>query len=210
MALLELTSSAGTVESSEHAEFRPEELLRCLQRHDVDFVVIGGLAGMVLGSAYPSYDLDIAYERAPMNLDRLAAALRDLGATLRGAPADLPLQLDAKTLANGANFTFDTPYGALDIFAEPAGAPRYAELQAAGQTAEIEGVPVRVSSLEHLIAMKEAAGRPKDKLMATEYRGLADRRYVVELLDGIPGAFERAQLGRRQADAGETVPLDDL
>jgi hypothetical protein len=37
-----------------------------------------------------------------------------------------------------------------------------------------------------------------------------DARNVAELLDGIPGAYERAQLGLRQASAGQTVPLDAL
>ena len=37
-----------------------------------------------------------------------------------------------------------------------------------------------------------------------------DPRDVVELLDGIPGAFERAQLGLDQARSGETIPLDEL
>jgi hypothetical protein len=160
--------------SREGPEFRPKELLACLRRHEVDFVVIGGLAGMALGSAYPSFDLDVAYERGAENLEHLAAALRELGATLRGAPPDLPFQLDAKTLADGANFTFDTPFGSFDIVADADGAPRYAELKSTGEDVEIEGVPVRIASLDHLIAMKEAAGRPKDKLMATEYRALSD------------------------------------
>jgi hypothetical protein len=155
-------------------EFRPQPLLECLRRNEVDFVVIGGLAGMALGSAYPSYDLDVVYERGKPNLERLAAALRELGATLRGAPRGLPFLLDAKTLENGANFTFDTRFGSLDILAEPVGAPRYSELRAAGQDLEIDGIPVRVASIDHLIAMKEAAGRTKDKLMATEYRGISD------------------------------------
>ena len=37
-----------------------------------------------------------------------------------------------------------------------------------------------------------------------------DARSVVELLDGGPGAYERAQLGLEQARTGETVALDDL
>jgi hypothetical protein len=37
-----------------------------------------------------------------------------------------------------------------------------------------------------------------------------DARNVVELLDGLPGAYERAQLGLAQAKAGDAVPLDDL
>jgi hypothetical protein len=157
------------------AEFQPKPLLRSLIEHDVDFVVIGGLAGMARGSSYPSYDLDLAYARDRANLERLAATLRELGATLRGAPAGLPFQLDAKTLAEGANFTFDTRFGPLDILGDPTGAPPYERLRAgAGERVLIEGEPVAVASLDHLIAMKEAAGRPKDILMATEYRALSD------------------------------------
>ena len=129
---------------------------------------------MALGSAYPSSDLDVAYERGPENLERLATALRELRATLRGARKGLPIVLGAKTLENGVDFTFDTPFGSVDILAEPIGAPRYSELKASRQDVEIAGVPVRIASIDHLIAMKEAAGRTKDKLMATEYRGISD------------------------------------
>ena len=38
----------------------------------------------------------------------------------------------------------------------------------------------------------------------------ADARNVVELLDGISGAYDRAQLGRAQAAAGDTIAVDDL
>jgi hypothetical protein len=157
------------------AEFEPKPLLRSLIAHGVDFVVIGGLAGMARGSSYPSYDLDLAYARDRDNLERLAETLRELGATLRGAPAGLPFQLDAKSLSEGANFTFDTRFGPLDILGEPSGAPPYERLrEGAGERLLIEGEPVAVASLDHLIAMKEAAGRPKDILMATEYRVLSD------------------------------------
>ena len=139
-------------------------------------MLIGGMAGVVRGSSYPTYDVDIAYGRARENLERLAAALNDLGATLRGAPAGLPFILDARTLENGAHFTFETPHGSLDILTDPDGAPRYDELkQAAGEPEELEGVMILVASLDHLIAMKDAAGRTKDKLMATEYRMLSDQ-----------------------------------
>ena len=159
--------------SQEHAELRLKEIVEHLSRHEVDFVLIGGMAGMALGSAYPSYDVDIAYARDPENLARLTTALRELGATLRDAP-DRPLELDADTLSKGASFTFATPYGSLDILTDPLGSPPYPQLRDAGQDLQIEGVLVRVVSLDHLIAMKEATGRTKDKLMATEYRALSD------------------------------------
>ncbi len=156
-------------------EFRPKPILHTLLEHRVDFVLIGGLAGIIHGSSYPSYDVDVAYARDDDNLERLAAALRELRATLRGALKDVPFQLDAKTLKNGAHFTFETEFGSLDILSDPDGAPPYIRLREdAGEPVEFEGEWIRVATLDHLIAMKEASGRNKDKLMATEYRVLSD------------------------------------
>ncbi len=154
--------------------FDPLPLLEALARAEIDFVLIGGVAGGSYGSAHGTFDVDVAYARDRDNLERLAAVLRELGATLRGAPPDLPFQLDAKTLENGANFTFETAQGSLDILSDPVGAPPYSELKAKGTTIAVRGFDVVVASLDHLIAMKEAAGRTKDKLHATEYRMLSD------------------------------------
>jgi hypothetical protein len=160
----------------EPADFNPRPILQKLLEHNVDFVLIGGLAGIARGSSYPSYDVDIAYARDDENLERLATALRELGATLRGAPPDIRFLLDARTLKAGAHFTFETPYGSIDILTDPDGAPPYDRLKtAAGRPAEVEGEHIFVASLDHLIAMKEASGRTKDKLMATEYRVLSDQ-----------------------------------
>ena len=157
-------------------EFDPGQIFDTLVRHKVDFVVVGGLAGIAHGSAYNTEDVDVAYERSRGNLERLAAALRELGATLRGAPTALPFQLDAETLRAGMNFTFDTKFGSFDILGEPAGAPRYETLRADGEWESLWGVTIRIASLDHLIAMKEAAGRPRDLTMAAEYRTIADLR----------------------------------
>jgi hypothetical protein len=155
-------------------EFLPAPILNALAAHDVDFVLIGGLAGVARGSAYATFDVDIAYARDAENLERLAAALQELGATLRGAPPDVPFLLDAETIAKGAHFTFDTRYGSLDILTDPDGAPPFAGLVARSDHGDVDGVTVRIASLDHLIAMKEASGRTKDKLMATEYRVISD------------------------------------
>jgi hypothetical protein len=155
--------------------FRARRLLRVLVEHDVDFVVVGGIAGIARGSAYMTEDLDIAYARDPENLQRLAATLRELGARLRGAPTDVPFILDAKTLAAGAHFTFDTDRGPLDLLDRPDGSPPYDELRRrAGPPQTVDGLPVLVASLDDLIAMKEATGRPRDKVVASELRLLAD------------------------------------
>lgn len=152
-------------------------LLGTLVALGVDFVLIGGQAGIAHGSSYPSYDLDVAYARDPDNVTRLVAALEEVGVRLRGAPQDLPFILDAKTIENGANFTFITPYGDFDILADAAGMPPYDDLKSAAVAREIFGHLVRVASIDHLIAMKRAVGRTKDKLMVEEYIVLADEQH---------------------------------
>lgn len=152
----------------------PRPLLRALEHHGVDFVVIGGLAGLAQGSSYPTFDLDVAYARDPVNLRRLAAALEEIGVTLRGAPSDLPFKPDVPTLSNGANFTFDTAFGSFDILGDIAGVKDYEGLRTRAKVEEIAGVGVRVASLDDLIAMKRAANRVKDQLMVLEYVELAD------------------------------------
>jgi transcriptional regulator with XRE-family HTH domain len=144
-------------------------LLDALDRNEVEFVVIGGVAGLAHGSAYPTYDLDIAYARDARNLGRMAQALRDIGVTLRGAPEDLPFQVDAKTLDAGMNFTFRTDFGEFDILGHVEGIRGYEDLRAHAKVQEVAGIPVRVASLNHLIGMKRRIDRTKDQLMIEEY-----------------------------------------
>jgi hypothetical protein len=159
---------------SDAEDFDPLPLLEALSAGDVDFVVVGGVAGGAHGSSYPTFDLDIAYARDRENLERLARVLTGLGAALRGAPPNLPFHPDADTLQAGAQFTFTTRFGPLGILGRPDGSPPYPELRGSATIADVRGRAVKVASLDHLIAMKEASGRTKDKLMATEYRVLSD------------------------------------
>jgi hypothetical protein len=153
-------------------KYRPFKALRVLRDRGVRFVAIGGFAGRVRGSPLITNDLDVCYARDATNLMAMASALRALGATLRGAPPDVPFILDAKTLEMGDRFTFTTNAGSLDIMGAPDGVPGgFDELVRTSDEIEVEeGLFVRVAALEDLIRMKRAAGRPKD-LMALEILG---------------------------------------
>ena len=151
-----------------------QPLLEALERNAVDFIIIGGVAGMVHGSAALTFDFDLLYLRDDKNLERLAAVLVELNVTLRNAPADLPFQSDARTLAAGSNFTFESDVGPFDILGHADGMRSYEAMRADAVREELWGVPVRVASVEDLIRMKRAAGRPKDKSMAEELTALLE------------------------------------
>ena len=76
-------------------------ILRLLADFQVDFIVVGGVAGNILGSARLTYDLDLVYKRSRVNLERLVRALAPVHPYLRGAPPGLPFTFDLKTLRNG-------------------------------------------------------------------------------------------------------------
>ena len=155
-------------------------LLTPLVRRGVDFVLIGGMAGLSHGSSYPTYDLDVLYARDRENIGRLVDALREIGVRLRGAPPDLPFLLDAKTIEKGSNFTFITSHGDFDILGNADGMPAYEVLRSEASLRDILGLEVRVASIDHLIAMKRAANRPKDRLMVEEYIVIADEQRRVD------------------------------
>lgn len=143
-------------------DFDAVGILRILLEKRVHFVVIGGIAGNLLGSTTVTRDLDIMYARDQPNLEALASALRDLEVTLRGADHGLPFRVDERTLHNGLNFTFDTRLGPFDCLGEVEGGFSYDVLQPNAETVPVGGITVEVSSLDDLIRMKRATGRARD------------------------------------------------
>src|SRR5579884_3974990 len=89
--------------------------LKALLERGVNFVVVGGYAATLHGGSYLTSDLDICYERAPENMQRLVSALLPYHPRLRGAPPDLPFIFDVKTLSQGMNFTLQTDLGPIDL-----------------------------------------------------------------------------------------------
>jgi predicted nucleotidyltransferase len=153
-------------------EFRLGELLRRLVDGGVDFVVIGGIAAIAHGSPQVTQDLDIAYATDEANLERLGTVLVALGATLCGVTDDVPFVPDGHTLRRTRMLTLDTSEGRLDLLAEPDGASGYAALRANAIEATVSDATVRIAGLEDLLAMKKAAGRPKDRIYVEELEAI--------------------------------------
>ena len=151
---------------SELRRFRPEAILRSLIAHGVQFIVVGGLAAQAHGSPSLTGDLDICYARDGDNLGRLAGTLEELAAVRRGLPADtlrMP-PLDARTLRAGGLFTLTTSAGDFDLLANPDPELDFERLRVTALSTTVAGQAVLVASLEDLISMKRAAGRPKDRI----------------------------------------------
>lgn len=143
-------------------QFRPTPLLRKLIDRGVDFVVVGGIAMVLQGSARYTGDLDICYATDKTNLEALGEVLIELGATLHGVPERVPFVPDARTLHQTMILTLDTADGKIDLLVEPAGSPHYVLLKDRATEATLDRLSFRIASLDDLESMKRAAGRPKD------------------------------------------------
>ena len=153
-----------------------EGLLRALTSPVVDFILVGGVAARAHGSARLTQDLDVVYSRAPDNVARLVAALEPLEAYLRGAPPGLPFVLDVATVTRGRNCTLTTRLGDLDLLGEITGGGRHEDLLPGTLELSLFGLRCRCLSLESLIHVKRAAGRPRDLEAIAELEALREER----------------------------------
>jgi hypothetical protein len=142
----------------------------------VEFIVIGGIAAGVHGSARTTTDLDVVYRRTPQNIARLVAALAPHEPYLRGAPPGLPFIWDQRTLERGLNFTLLTTFGALDLLGEVTGGGGYDELLPYSASVRLYDIDVLCLGMERLIHVKRAAGRPKDFEAIAELEAIYEER----------------------------------
>lgn len=151
-----------------------DKFLPVLVNGGIEFILIGGVAGNVLGSARLTFDVDVVYNRSKTNLERIATILKSYQPYLRGAPPGLPFVLDVPTLRNGLNFTLTTSLGDLDLLGEVVGGGGYRDLLSHTFVVEAFGVKFRCIDLPTLIKLKRAAGRPKDLESIAELEALLE------------------------------------
>ncbi len=142
-------------------------ILETLSRHRVRFVLIGGLAAVAHGSPLATFDADITPDPERGNLGRLASALSELEAKLRGPGFEsIEVPLDDRTFDRLTTATFRTKHGNLDVVIRPDAPKRrsftYRDLKAGAVAQTVFGVRVYIASLDHIIASKEASGRDRD------------------------------------------------
>jgi hypothetical protein len=162
--------------------------LQVLCDAEVRFVIIGGAAAAAHGSAYPTHDLDICYDRGGDSIERLAKALEPYRPRLRGIQEPLPFCFDSTTIARGMNFTLTTDIGDIDLFGEVSGIGGYKEVKALSTTLVLFGFQCPVLSLDGLIQSKRAVARPKDLLVLREIEALREMETRVKGRSGPAGA----------------------
>jgi predicted nucleotidyltransferase len=151
-------------------------IVRVLGDAAVDYIVVGGVAANIHGSARTTLDIDVVYSRTAANVERLTAALSPYQPYLRGAPPGLPFTFDPATVNRGLNFTLTTTLGDIDFLGEVAGGGGFEQLRPHAESVELEGRQCLVVSLEKLIALKRAAGRGKDREVLAELEALLEER----------------------------------
>ena len=142
--------------------------------HQVDFVIVGGVAIRLHSSAYITNDLDFCYSRSKENLHRLVAALSAFEPRPRDFPPELPYFFDETTLSNATNFTFETKIGSIDLLGEVAGVGDYQDAVERSVEFLIYDGLVKALTLDALIDAKTAADRPKDRLVLPELKALRE------------------------------------
>jgi hypothetical protein len=150
-------------------------IVEVLNRHGVDYIVIGAFAAIAQRAPIPaSRDIDLTPDTTVENLNRLSAALKELGARIRTTAVDggLPFDHDGKSLGGGTVWNLICPHGEFDISFRPSGFEEgFSQLALRAHKVSVGGVQVMIADLKDVIRSKEAAGRPKDlQVLPTLYR----------------------------------------
>jgi len=140
-------------------------LLDELSSVGVEFIVVGGAAGVIHGAPVTTKDLDIVHRRSPENIARLMRVLGDIGAHFWPDPAQRRLPPRDSDLAGHGQLNLQTRMGRLDVLCELNDQRGYEELLAHTEEVPMGAALVRLLDLPTLIEVKAAAGRLKDRMV---------------------------------------------
>jgi hypothetical protein len=148
------------------------DLLELLSKNHVDFIIIGGYAGIVYGCTYVTQDVDICIDLACENLLRLQSTLNDFHPVHRMTPNRIKLELTESNCTQFKNLYLDTDLGQLDCLGYVEGVGDYSQAKEKSQIVEVETFRARVLNLDSLIESKKALNRPRDRQMLRELQAI--------------------------------------
>ncbi len=138
-----------------------EQILQALAEHDVDYVLVGGMAVQTHGHMRTTVDIDVIPKPDRSNLQRLADALNALEAQVLN-PGHEGEEIDATMLPRATLWQFSSKHGPIDVLHDAPGAPPYDELRQHSLQVKLGKMDIAVVGLDDLISMKRASGRPED------------------------------------------------
>jgi hypothetical protein len=138
-------------------------LLASLKKEKVNFVLIGGFAGVVHGCTLVTQDIDICCEFTTQNLLRLQKALAGLHPVHRMTSKKIKLALTKENCKDYKNLYLDTDLGQLDCLGFVQGIGDFEKVKEASQIIETDKLKLNVLRIEALIESKKSLNRPHDK-----------------------------------------------
>ena len=148
-------------------------ILELLERHGVEYVVVGGVAAVLHGAPVTTFDVDTLIKLDPANVERLAKALAALDARYREHAQLRPTQED---LAAGGHLLLMTNSGPLDVLGFIGSGKRYEDVVAVTTRVSVGDLSIRILRLETLIEEKKLLGRDKDLAVVGLLEGVLKRR----------------------------------
>lgn len=156
-----------------NAEIDLARIAATLNRYDVDYVVVGGMAVVLHGGESTTLDVDLAFDRSSCNIERLASALQELSAKpKRWVISDFRLTT-ADLSSRWLHLESDS--GDIDLIAEIPN-KSYDLVKSSCELFEIDQVRFQVASIQELIQMKRNTGRGKDAAHVAELEALLQLR----------------------------------
>jgi hypothetical protein len=156
------------------------DILKRLNKHQVAYVLVGGMACVVHGSQVVTQDVDICAPMNPENLLRLYAALQGTHPRFRMTRDLRPLPQNPEDLEKYHNLYLFTDLGQLDVLSEIAGIGKYSEVEHHVIRIDLGGTSIRVLDLDTLILAKKAMNTPKDRQVALELSAIRERLHGLD------------------------------
>jgi hypothetical protein len=150
------------------------EILELLNKHEVEYIVVGGVAAVIHGAPVTTFDLDALVRVSEDNANRLVGALNDLDAHYREHTAKI--RPSKKDILAGGHLLLMTRAGPLDVLGFIGESDRYEDLIAVSSEIAMTIGKFRVLDFEELVRQKQATGRPKDRAVLEILEEILRRR----------------------------------